>query len=123
MVFVKLADASDISEGDVITFNPSNESDAYLTHRVTQKYEDYEGSGVTCFKTQGDSNDAEDAFIIDSSRVIGKVTFSIPKLGYVVRFVQLRWYFVLAFVVMVYAFFKLVGYYFSLGKGEDDPST
>jgi signal peptidase len=120
IVIVKLANASDIDVGDIITFNPSSDSDAYLTHRVTQKLEDYEGSGVTCFKTQGDSNNTEDAFLIDSSRVIGTVSFSIPKLGYVVRFVQLKWYFVLAFVVLLIVFFKLVGYYFSLGSDEQN---
>jgi signal peptidase len=120
IVIVKLANASDINVGDIITFNPSSDSDAYLTHRVTQKLEDYEGSGVTCFKTQGDSNNTEDAFLIDSSRVIGTVSFSIPKLGYVVRFVQLKWYFVLAFVVLLIVFFKLVGYYFSLGSDEQN---
>lgn len=114
IVVVKLANASDINEGDIITFNPSNESDAYLTHRVSQKLENYDNSGVTCFKTQGDANNSEDAFLIDSSRVIGKVSFSIPKLGYIVRFVQLKWYFVLAFVILVFIFFKLIGYYFSL---------
>jgi signal peptidase len=118
IVIVKMANASEIDVGDIITFNPSSDSDAYLTHRVTQKLEDYEGSGVTCFKTQGDSNSAEDAFLIDSSKVIGTVTFSIPKLGYVVRFVQLKWYFVLAFVVLLIVFFKLVGYYFALGEDE-----
>jgi signal peptidase len=123
MVIVKLTNASDIQVGDVITFNPSSDSDAYLTHRVSEKFENYEDSGVTCFKTRGDANDSEDGFLIDSSRVVGTVSFDIPKLGYVVRFVQLRWYFVLAFVVLLYVFFRLIGYYFELGRldNQDAP--
>ena len=42
MIFVKLADAKEINVGDVITFNPSQDSDAYLTHRVTEKLENFQ---------------------------------------------------------------------------------
>ena len=122
MVFVKLQNASDIRVGDVITFNPSSNSDAYLTHRVTQKLENYEGSGVTCFKTKGDANDTEDAMLIDQSRVIGSVKFSIPKLGYIVRFVQLRWYFVAALIVLLWIFFRLLSMYFA-PKSEEKVET
>lgn len=118
MVFVKLQNASDINVGDVITFNPSSSSDAYLTHRVTQKLEDYEGTGVTCFRTKGDANDTEDAMLIDQERVIGSVKFSIPKLGYIVRFIQLRWYFVVALIVLLWIFFRLLNKYLA-PKGED----
>ena len=122
MVFVKLQNASDINVGDVITFNPSSSSDAYLTHRVTQKLENYEGSGVTCFKTKGDANDVEDAMLIDQDRVIGSVKFSIPKLGYIVRFVQLRWYFVAALVILLWIFFRLLNMYFA-PKGDKQDTT
>lgn len=118
MVFVKLTDAERIKTGDIITFNPSSSSEAYLTHRVTEKYADYQGTGVTCFKTKGDANDSDDAFLIDESRVIGVVKFHMPKLGLIVRFVQLRWYFILPLTVLMIIFFSLMKYYFSM-KGTD----
>jgi signal peptidase len=113
LVIVKLTNADNISVGDVITFNPSSDSDAYLTHRVTEKLTDYEGTGVTCFRTKGDANDTEDSFLIDSSRVIGTVSLGIPKLGYVIRFVQLKWYIVIPLVVMIVVLFKLLKIYFT----------
>lgn len=122
MVFVKLAKADEIEVGDVITFNPSSDSDAYLTHRVTQKLENYEGTGVTCFKTKGDKNNTEDAFLLDESRVIGTVEFGIPKLGYIVRFIQLRWYFVVPLIILVFVLFKLIGIYLSSGNTDDAES-
>ncbi len=67
MVFVKIEKADVINVGDVITFNPSSDGDAYLTHRVTEKLPDYQGSGVTCFRTKGDANDSEDSFLIDEA--------------------------------------------------------
>jgi len=118
MVFVKIENADVINVGDVITFNPSSDGGAYLTHRVTEKIEDYEGSGVTCFRTKGDANDSEDTFLIDEGRVIGRVKLGIPKLGYVVRFAQLRWYFIVPLIILVLVFFKLMGVYLSSG-GDD----
>lgn len=121
MIFVKITEPEAINVGDVITFNPSQDSDAYLTHRVTEKYENYEGTGVICFRTQGDANNSEDSFLIDGSRVIGVVQFGIPGLGYVVRFVQLRWYFILPVAIMIAVFFQLLKRYFLIGKDEDEP--
>lgn len=120
MIFVQLKGPEDINEGDVITFNPSQDSDAYLTHRVTEKIVDYQGTGVTCFRTRGDANDSEDSFLIESDRVIGTVNFGIPYLGFVVRFIQLRWYIVLPIVIMVAVFFYLLKRYFLIGDDDDE---
>ena len=120
MVFVKLANADTINVGDVITFNPSSESDAYLTHRVAEKIDNYEGTGVTCFRTKGDANNAEDSFLIDENRVIGAVNFYIPKMGYVFRFVQLRWYFVIALVILIGVLLHLLKLYFTPEETEEE---
>ena len=118
MVFVKIEKADNINVGDVITFNPSSDGNAYLTHRVAEKLPDYQGSGVTCFKTKGDANDSEDTFLIDESRVVGTVKLGIPVLGYIVRFVQLRWYFIVPLIILIIVFFKLVGMYLAPRKKE-----
>lgn len=122
LIFVQIKDAENINVNDVITFNPSSDSDAYLTHRVTEKIEDYQGTGVTCFKTKGDANDTGDSFLIDESRVIGTVSFHILGLGYIVRFVQLRWYIVIPIIIMIFVFFHLLKVYFSDSKNEDEES-
>lgn len=120
MVFVKVSDAKGIKTGDVITFNPSSGSDAYLTHRVTEKITNYQGTGVTCFRTKGDANNADDSFLIDEDRVIGKVQFHVPKLGVIVRFVQLRWYFILPLIALLFVFFRMMKYYFELKSKDID---
>lgn len=120
MVIVQIRNADSINVGDVITFNPSNDSDAYLTHRVTEKIDNYEGTGVTCFRTKGDANNAEDSFLIDEDRVIGTVQLHIPKLGVVVRFIQLRWYFVLPLIVLIFIFFHLMGIYLSSDDEDEE---
>jgi len=125
MVIVKVADAGVINVGDVITFNPSSDGEAYLTHRVVEKIEDYNGTGVTCFRTKGDANNSEDSFLIDESRVIGVVKFGIPVLGFIVRFIQMRWFFVLPLIIMLFIFFRLLGVYFAPAEEEregEEPS-
>lgn len=119
MVFVKIEKADNINVGDVITFNPSSEGDAYLTHRVVEKMSDYKGTGLTCFRTKGDANDSEDTFLIDEERVIGVVNAGIPWLGYIVRFVQLRWYYIVPICALIFVFFKLMGIYLSPSKNQE----
>lgn len=113
MVFVKIEKADNINVGDVITFNPSSDGGAYLTHRVSKKLTDYQGTGLTCFRTKGDADDSEDSFLIDESRVIGKVTFHLAKLGFVVRFIQLRWYFVVPIILLLLIALRLFKMYFT----------
>ena len=121
MVFVKITSADQINVGDVITFNPSSDGEAYLTHRVIEKFENYNGTGVTCFRTKGDANDTEDSFLIDEDRVIGVVKLGIPRLGYIVRFIQLRWYFVVPLIILLFIFFKLIGIYLAPAEKEAEP--
>lgn len=123
MIFVQIKGAKEIEVGDVITFNPAQDGETYLTHRVIEKYDDYKGTGVTCLRTKGDANTAEDSFLIDESRVIGTVSFGIPYLGYVVRFVQLRWYLVFPIVVMTAVFFYLLKRYFQMGAEEEEEAA
>ena len=123
MVFVKMTDADKIEKGDIITFNPSSDSEAYLTHRVTDKITNYEGTGVTCFRTKGDANNTEDSFLIDEGRVIGTVQFHMPKLGLIIRFIQLRWYFIVPLVLLCFIFFALMKKYFELKSGNEAVET
>ena len=120
VVIVKVTKAEDIQVGDIITFNPSSGSDAYLTHRVTEKLTDYQGTGVTCFRTKGDANDTADNFLIDETRVIGRVKLHIPKLGTALRFIQLRWYFIVPLIIMLFVFIELMRHYFELKNASAD---
>lgn len=64
--------------GDVITFQ---KRDALITHRIVAKT----NGG---FITAGDANDAPDKDSVDKKRVLGKVFFVIPLVGYFIEFIQ-----------------------------------
>jgi signal peptidase len=108
LILVKVTGAENISVGDPITFNPGSTDDSYLTHRVVEKIENYQETGVTCFRTKGDANESEDPFIIDESRVIGVVKLHIPFFGYVVKFVQYHYIMIIIFIVLFSVFFTLL---------------
>ena len=82
MIFVKLVDPSQVQVGDVVTFNPSTKSDAFLTHRVVGLLppdEKYPARMVT----KGDYNNAEDP-PVGLNAVIGTHMFTVPQFGRVV---------------------------------------
>ncbi len=81
LIYVKKAEPSDISVGDVITFVlPSNTP---ATHRVVRIDEQNR-----CFYTKGDANEAEDGSPVDFRNLIGTPVFKIPYLGYLIYSVQ-----------------------------------
>lgn len=77
VVYVRHVDAKELEKGDVITFRLGG--DALATHRIVEIIRDDEG---LCFRTKGDANDAADASLVEADRVVGRVCFDIPYLGY-----------------------------------------
>jgi len=71
---------AEIAIGDIIVYRSEHQS-ALIVHRVIEKIVD-ENSRVW-FKTQGDANPGPDPTLVRPEDVKGKVTFIIPKLGYI----------------------------------------
>jgi len=73
----------DIKEGDIIQFKTAEEYT--VLHRVIQVVETE--TSVT-YITKGDNNDKPDADIVISENVIGKVIFTVPKIGWIAVWVK-----------------------------------
>lgn len=67
--------------GDVITYKMSDST--VITHRIKQI--DTENKSVI---TKGDANEVEDGAPVSSDRIIGKLKFSIPLIGYLTIYMQ-----------------------------------
>jgi len=67
-------------EGDIITYRLG---DSLITHRIVQKNKD------TCI-TKGDANEGADAEEVEINRIIGKVIFTLPFLGYAAVFLRTK---------------------------------
>lgn len=70
--------------GDIITYRQVRRPDVLVTHRITAIGLDEQGR--LKFETRGDANNTSDQVLVDSKSVLGRVAYSIPKLGYLVEF-------------------------------------
>ena len=87
LVYVNPVNPEKIEENDVISFYLSGEGGTsgrtVATHRVVRV--DRENQ---CFYTKGDANEAEDGAPVTHDKLIGRVDFCVPLMGYVAVFVQ-----------------------------------
>lgn len=70
--------------GDVITYRTPQRPDVVVTHRLVGIAVDDQGRFN--FQTKGDANEAVDQVLVDQGAVLGRVVYSIPRLGYLVEF-------------------------------------
>src|SRR5690554_624427 len=84
MIIVKEMKVNEISTGDIITYYGHDRS-SRVTHRVVDI-----SSSENSIITKGDANNANDPMPLDPSKLIGKVTFTIPFIGKVFRFLNTR---------------------------------
>ncbi|MED4586376.1 signal peptidase I [Brevibacillus choshinensis] len=79
VVAVKPVKFEEIKKGDIITFK--NEDDLTVTHRVVE---------ITDGKliTRGDANNGNDSIPVTADRLLGKVQYSVPVIGYVIEFIR-----------------------------------
>ena len=87
MVIVKDTKASEIQEGDVISFYSTDPSldGAVNTHRVVEVHEE---NGARTFVTKGDENNVVDAYDVEEKYLIGKVVYASKLLGKLSRLVS-----------------------------------
>lgn len=96
MIVVRPVDPRQIEAGDVILFHTPTDPSTTIAHRVVEIVDS--GSGPA-FVTKGDANKVEDHGAVPSSRVLGKVQFRVPLLGYVTREMREPLVFVLVLAV------------------------
>ncbi|GAA3824783.1 hypothetical protein KACC15558_03380 [Brevibacterium ammoniilyticum] len=93
--------------GDPVTFQPRSGDPMLITHRVVAVTDTPDGR---TYVTRGDANGNDDEPIVDA-QVMGKVIYSIPKLGYVQQAVGGNKGLLVAgigFVLIAYALYALV---------------
>jgi signal peptidase I len=86
IAFVKETLPEQLVVGDIITFRSQSGSDSLTTHRIVEVNRE---EGLR-FVTRGDANNVNDPNPVLAENVVGRVTGSIPYVGYVMSFVQTR---------------------------------
>jgi signal peptidase len=82
---VVVVPADNYKIGEVITFGEIGKIKRPTTHRITDIKI---AGGKPVYMTKGDANDIGDSQEIAQSKVMGKVLFSIPYLGYALNFAK-----------------------------------
>jgi len=86
VIYVKPADdPAALEEDTVITFYLGGTTVA--THRIIEVVETENG---IAYRTKGDANDVEDGGLVKPESIIGTPVFTIPKLGYIISFIQTK---------------------------------
>lgn len=81
LVVSRTIEPTEAKVGDIITFTDPTRDDALVTHRVRRvRIDDHQ----VHFVTKGDANGAVERWTIDSDGTIGRMVFSVPKVGYAV---------------------------------------
>jgi signal peptidase len=82
----------DARPGDIVTFRDPDNTDRLITHRVRTMH--VQGDAVV-FRTRGDANNVSEHWRVPASGEIGRVIYSIPKLGWVLSYARSKGVFVL----------------------------
>ena len=88
LIYVSPMNVNSLKEGDIITYLVNEKTVA--THRIVEIIEEAEVDGKTTrrFRTKGDANSSVDAKLVHENNVIGKLSFSIPFLGFIASYIQ-----------------------------------
>ncbi len=85
VVIVKVG-ADDLKTDDIITFNPTADKNAALTHRLVGSSVDTDGNII--YKTKGDANKSYDVQGVNPEQIIGKVVFKIRYISRIVTYIS-----------------------------------
>ena len=112
IIYYKSVPINDIKVGDVITFKMG---DSLVSHRV---YSIDDG----LYQTKGDANNAVDASKVKASDIVGRdAKFSIPYLGFFVKYINEHMYFLIFIALLLISDF-LLSNISKEKKGKDDLS-
>ena len=76
------ADVSSLDVGEVVVYRSLVDPEMLIMHRIVARTAN--SRGEVQFVTKGDANVAEDSLLLDASRIVGTVSFSVSRAGYLV---------------------------------------
>lgn len=122
IVIIKKIDPEDVVVGDVVTFTSASDTGKTITHRVIE----IDTKGTLSFTTKGDANNVADSVKLDSEKIIGKVQFSVPYVGYFLEFSKTKTGLYLLIVLPSMIIFllevsKIIGYIGERNKAKRTP--
>ena len=81
--------------GNIITFK--NQKGEIITHRISRIVK---ADLQNAYITKGDNNNAEDEELIKYDKVIGKVIYTMPRFGLIMRILKNKFFFTMCIVIL-----------------------
>src|SRR5438046_1011105 len=86
LAVVQIQKSTELKEGDIITYRPAQQPELLVTHRIV--HIGIDDRVRLQFTTKGDANNTEDQVAVRPEAVLGRVAYSLPKVGYLVDFAK-----------------------------------
>jgi len=83
VAWMEPVDPAQIKVGDIIAFNPVQDPDVTVSHRVVEVLD----GETLIFRTKGDANEDPDPWEVPADSVLAKVLFNISHLGFVLAYI------------------------------------
>ncbi|GEM_PF-227254 len=124
LAFVRETDPDELKSGDIITFRSVANPDSLTTHRIVEVMDD---EGLK-FVTRGDANNVNDPNPVPAENVVGKVSGTVPYVGYLMNFVQtsqglVLLIFVPGVLIIVFELGKIMKYLAKKDNDKEDEQT
>jgi signal peptidase len=87
LVFARTIPSSEVALGDVISFHDPQQPTRVITHRVVEILDRPEG---LAYRTKGDANVGRDPWTIELPEQVGRVSFGVPEVGYMLWYARTR---------------------------------
>lgn len=87
LVAVRPASVTQLRVGDIITFQDSRDASVLVTHRIVRIDP---AVPTPVFQVKGDNNPIADPEPVLAARVVGRVGFHLPLVGYLIHMLQAR---------------------------------
>lgn len=100
IVIIKNTTEDELQIGDIISFSKGN---MMVTHRIIEIHNEHNEKE---YVTKGDNNNVEDSGTITYKNIIGKYNYKIPKVGYLILFIQQHLIAVVFIFVFLIVFIK-----------------
>ena len=79
---ISSSEVASLNKGDVVVYRSLVDPEMLIMHRIVARTANSQGD--VQFVTKGDANVAEDSLLLDASRIVGTVSFSVSRAGYLV---------------------------------------
>lgn len=102
IIIVQDTNLSDgIFEGDVIVFDRPTDKQVVVVHRVIDVVDD---TPQRALRTKGDNNRLVDGWLVTEEYFLGKVIFTVPKIGYLTRILSPPLNFIFVIIILAVIF-------------------